>query len=374
MCGILGFVNCDSNVSFSSDAKLIITAGEKHLKFWVLGSSRSTQINGTKGRSASIVIHEKPTNLAIHKGSSCIYIASSVWINSSYDNCKQAGDCLPIYALTNSGILYLVHSSLSLKKSVTLKVQKAFALSTSGKLVACACNNGAVQLFTPMSLEYLGNILYSEETAIEQDFQKLLALPDAVACQFSGLEKLAVIYGDHSLYIWDIHDVNQPARCFVLVSHSSCIWDIKNLCCENIHDPSLACTARVSAGTFERDAVKANLSKSGFRSLAVSSDGKHLAAGDCRGNLHIYNLQTSDYTCFQGAHDAEILTLSFSQDMYDDIAKNSYSKRKGDLITCSKQKNSELFHTVLGGLGQFGVITRARISLHPAPTKDNNED
>ncbi|KAL1335503.1 hypothetical protein HN51_064373 [Arachis hypogaea] len=42
---------------------------------------------------------------------------------------------------------------------------------------------------------------------------------------------------------------------------------------------------------------------------------------------------------------------------------------KGDLITCSKQKNSELFHAVLGGLGQFGVITRARISLHPAPTK-----
>ncbi|KAL1356167.1 hypothetical protein AAHE18_05G164400 [Arachis hypogaea] len=50
------------------------------------------------------------------------------------------------------------------------------------------------------------------------------------------------------------------------------------------------------------------------------------------------------------------------------------SKGKGDLITCSKQKNSELFHAVLGGLGQFGVITRARISLHPAPTKDNSED
>ncbi|XP_025700352.1 uncharacterized protein [Arachis hypogaea] len=46
------------------------------------------------------------------------------------------------------------------------------------------------------------------------------------------------------------------------------------------------------------------------------------------------------------------------------------SKGKGDLITCSKQKNSELFHAVLGGLGQFGVITRATISLHPAPTKE----
>ncbi|CAL0304778.1 unnamed protein product [Lupinus luteus] len=41
---------------------------------------------------------------------------------------------------------------------------------------------------------------------------------------------------------------------------------------------------------------------------------------------------------------------------------------KGDLIKCSPVKNSELFYAVLGGLGQFGVITRARIPLGPAPT------
>ncbi|KAK2358662.1 cytokinin dehydrogenase [Trifolium repens] len=41
---------------------------------------------------------------------------------------------------------------------------------------------------------------------------------------------------------------------------------------------------------------------------------------------------------------------------------------KGDYVTCSYEKNSELFNAVLGGLGQFGVITRARISLQPAPT------
>ncbi|KAF6163044.1 hypothetical protein GIB67_001372 [Kingdonia uniflora] len=40
---------------------------------------------------------------------------------------------------------------------------------------------------------------------------------------------------------------------------------------------------------------------------------------------------------------------------------------KGELFTCSKQKNSDLFHGVLGGLGQFGIITRARIALEPAP-------
>ncbi|KAK7256868.1 hypothetical protein RIF29_30412 [Crotalaria pallida] len=382
-----------SSVSFSSDAKFIVTAGKKHLKFWVLGSSGRTQINGEMRRSATQALHEKPANLAIHKGSSFISVASSAWISSSYDNCEQAGDCFPIYALTDSGNLSLIHSGLSVKKSVTLKVQKAFALSTSGKLIACACNDGIVQLLAPMSLEYVGSILYSKAKKFyegnntifhakvpEQDLQQSLALPDAVACQFSALERLVVIYGDHSLYIWDIHDLNQATRCFVLVSHSSCIWDIKNLCCENMHDPSLACTARgcsggisfatcsadgtirlwdlalqsdlakdpekhhslktellgssclVSAGTFERDVVKADLISQEFRSLAVSSDGKYLAAGDCKGNLHIFNLQTSDYTCFQGAHDAEILTLSFTlstQDMSEDIAEKRYFLASG---------------------------------------------
>ncbi|KAL5227680.1 hypothetical protein ABZP36_015945 [Zizania latifolia] len=39
----------------------------------------------------------------------------------------------------------------------------------------------------------------------------------------------------------------------------------------------------------------------------------------------------------------------------------------GETVTCSKAVNSDLFDAVLGGLGQFGVITRARIVLEPAP-------
>ncbi|KAI4363977.1 hypothetical protein MLD38_020126 [Melastoma candidum] len=40
--------------------------------------------------------------------------------------------------------------------------------------------------------------------------------------------------------------------------------------------------------------------------------------------------------------------------------------RKGDIITCSEKQNSDLFYGVLGGLGQYGIITRARISLVPS--------
>ncbi|CAA0843422.1 Cytokinin dehydrogenase 5 [Striga hermonthica] len=42
---------------------------------------------------------------------------------------------------------------------------------------------------------------------------------------------------------------------------------------------------------------------------------------------------------------------------------------KGETHTCSEEQNSELYHAVLGGLGQFGIITRARIALEKAPTK-----
>ncbi|KAK9743428.1 hypothetical protein RND81_03G238500 [Saponaria officinalis] len=42
---------------------------------------------------------------------------------------------------------------------------------------------------------------------------------------------------------------------------------------------------------------------------------------------------------------------------------------KGELVTCSEEKNEELFHAVLGGLGQFGIITRARIALEPSPQR-----
>ncbi|XP_073288292.1 cytokinin dehydrogenase 5-like [Primulina huaijiensis] len=42
---------------------------------------------------------------------------------------------------------------------------------------------------------------------------------------------------------------------------------------------------------------------------------------------------------------------------------------KGEVVTCSENQNWELYHAVLGGLGQFGIITRARIALERAPQK-----
>ncbi|KAK4281915.1 hypothetical protein QN277_013359 [Acacia crassicarpa] len=53
----------------------------------------------------------------------------------------------------------------------------------------------------------------------------------------------------------------------------------------------------------------------------------------------------------------------------DNIFQLEVVTGKGEVLTCSENQNADLFYGVLGGLGQFGIITRARVSLEPAPTK-----
>ncbi|XP_010553083.1 PREDICTED: mitogen-activated protein kinase-binding protein 1 isoform X2 [Tarenaya hassleriana] len=357
-----------TSVTFSSCGKFIATGGNKHLKFWTMGSLQRTRSSKGVG---SLAILGKPPDHGLYKGNSFVSVLSSIRVNSSTGIDEHADEVFSIYALTDTGILYLMKSGMSVKKSVDLKVDKGFALSASECLIACACTKGVVHLFTLESLDFAGTIRHSEAKTSDVENHTQLAKvkntecqpacsPDAVACQFSSKEKLVVIYGDHSLFVWDVKDVNRPTRYSKMISHSACIWDIKNLSCGNMHSPTAACAVRgcsgevsfatcsedgtirlwdlalhlgplevtatskssdseiqgtmhlASAGIFERDLMETGAPMFGFRSLAASEDGKYLAAGDRVGNLHMYDLQESEYMCFMNAHEAEIQSLSFS--------------------------------------------------------------
>ena len=89
---------------------------------------------------------------------------------------------------------------------VTMNYQpknKGFVLFVSHMLIACACSNGIVRLFTIENLKYAGSLLYLKakkycaENAFvchtkdtEKDFQLFPILLDAIACQFMTSEKL----------------------------------------------------------------------------------------------------------------------------------------------------------------------------------------
>lgn len=82
------------------------------------------------------------------------------------------------------------------------QVEKAFGLSVSRKLVACACNNGQVKLFAANSFLYAGSLYYAETRCSKESaadghamigknrYELLESLPNAIACQFSIFQKL----------------------------------------------------------------------------------------------------------------------------------------------------------------------------------------
>nr|XP_043622412.1 mitogen-activated protein kinase-binding protein 1 [Erigeron canadensis] len=419
-----------SSVSFSADASSILTAGKRHIKIWAVGLSTKSR---AKNEAVSLTMHGKHVNLGQYKGCTFVDITSPFKINGNVVD-EKGGDSVLVYALTSSGVLCVLHGGLTITHSVNLKVEKAYALSASQEFISCACNNGIVKLYTVCSLEYAGELPYSEDKQNNNTTNTQLAtFPDAIACHFSTSEKLVVVYRDCSLYIWNIHGKFQATKCCVLVSHGGCIWDIKNLSCENMHDSSLACVARgctggvsfatcsadgtirlwdmtlqsvsierrstlstgqhhattepPSVGTFEHESAVSGVISKGYRAIAASSDGKYLAAGDSDGNLHIFDLFTSDYKRIQDSHKGEVLSLSFSLPVNDSenyyfLASGGYDKmihlfdvkRNFDLVASIDEHLAPASSVKLTGNGRRIITCGSDKSLIFCDVAGRNDD
>ena len=53
----------------------------------------------------------------------------------------------------------------------------------------------------------------------------------------------------------------------------------------------------------------------------------------------------------------------------DNVRQLEVVTGRGDMLTCSAEMNSDLFDAVRGGVGQYGIITRARIALRLLPAR-----
>ncbi|KAK4422186.1 Cytokinin dehydrogenase 7 [Sesamum alatum] len=138
------------------------------------------------------------------------------------------------------------------------------------------------------------------------------------------------------------HSVNGQA-----MAHRGLVVDMKTIEQKIDVDPAAA-YADVSGGALWADVLKrcvlgyglAPRSWTDYLDLTV---GGTLSNGGVSGQAFLYGPQTENVT------ELEVVTGN------------------GDVLVCSNNQNSELFFSVLGGLGQFGIITRARVLLQPAP-------
>ncbi|MCO5612306.1 hypothetical protein L7F22_066571 [Adiantum nelumboides] len=413
-----------SGISFASDGSFFVTAGSNQFKQWIVTSHASRQ-RSVGASLASHTLEFRNVNLGSLSESSFVAVVSSEQLKDSEGT---NGILQPIYGLATAGklnesILCSLHRGLAVKKWVNLKVQQGNSLCLSGSSIACACSNGVVRIFTTETLTYVATLprpaplgfhdLTDANTCgyLAGHNVNGISYPDAVACCFATPAKLVVIYGDHSLFIWDVENFSTIHRCQSYLSHSECIWDIISLpdqvyqdndtrhecgstrgfegqskfaTCSSDGSIRLWCIEFVEDGVSSSSKVNGNImnvydkslsgvlyqdkqgepdmkstavnqadsmdSSRGFRSLSASYDGHFLAAGDRRGNLHIYDLNSLQLFNFKEAHDAEILTLSFGR-----VAVEAADNKREEVVLLASGGRDRLVH-IYNASRDFEVI------------------
>ncbi|MCE0481033.1 Cytokinin dehydrogenase 7 [Datura stramonium] len=140
------------------------------------------------------------------------------------------------------------------------------------------------------------------------------------------------------------HSINGQA-----MAHNGLIIDMKSMGDNNRIDVNVTSMyADVGGGALWADVLKRCVSDYGLAPKSWTdyldlTVGGTLSNAGVSGQAFRYGPQTSTVT------ELEVVTGN------------------GEKTVCSNSQNSELFFSVLGGLGQFGIITRARVLLQPAP-------
>ncbi|XP_048106533.1 mitogen-activated protein kinase-binding protein 1-like [Alosa alosa] len=343
-------------VSFSEDSSYFVTAGNRHVRFWYLDHSGSAKVDGPMplmGRSG--LLGELQNNFFCDVA------------------CGRGSQSGSTFCITSSGLLCEFNERRMLEKWVDLRTSMARSLWVTADRIFCACAEGTVRTFSPADLRFLGTLprphhLGTDVAAVTQPSHLYSTQPDAhypdtVAVTFDPANGwVTCVYNDHSLYVWDVRDLQRVGKVFSGLYHSASVWDLQVypdspdateslpsstsfLTCSadntirlwhsdgqrsvpkgNILSNDLLKVIYVESGSAtmldtdmcstsgveKQDSVAPEV-RTGIRTIGVSPDGRHLASGDRTGTLRVHNLSSMEEILKVDAHDAEILCLEYSK-------------------------------------------------------------
>ncbi|XP_060041769.1 WD repeat-containing protein 62 isoform X2 [Erinaceus europaeus] len=341
-------------LSFSEDSSYFVTVGNRHVRFWFLDVSTEAKVTATVplvGRSG--ILGELHNN--IFCGVAC-------------GRGQMAGST---FCVSYSGLLCQFNEKRVLEKWINLKVSLSSCLCVSQELIFCGCTDGIVRIFQAHNLHYLANLPKPHylgvdvSQGLEHSFllhRKTEAVyPDTVAMTFDPIhQRLSCVYKDHSIYVWDVKDINKVCKIWSELFHSSYVWNVEVypefedqraclpsgsfLTCSSDNtirfwnmdnSPNSQWQKNIFSNTLLKVVYVENdiqhlqdMShfpdrgsengtpmdvKAGVRVMQVSPDGQHLASGDRSGNLRIHELHFMDELVKVEAHDAEVLCLEYSK-------------------------------------------------------------
>ncbi|XP_034756679.1 mitogen-activated protein kinase-binding protein 1-like [Etheostoma cragini] len=347
-----------TGVSFSEDSSYFVTVGNRHVKFWYLDHCKPSKA------SAPVPLLGRSGLLGELRNNFFCDVA-----------CGRGSTSDSTFCITSSGLLCEFNSKRMLDKWVDLRTGAAQALSLSEDMIFCGCADGTVRAFSPVDLHFICTLprphpLGSDVSAITQASHLFSTktdarYPDAIAVTYDPVSRwLSCVYNDHSVYVWDVRDVNRVGKVHSALFHAACVGDLGMfpdvpgkfsaglssgafLTCsadntirlwrmddwttrvhsQNILSSDLLNIIYIDGNTsalLDPECL-ANMtvdktgdgqtaeSRTGIRTICVSPDGKHLASGDRNGMLRVYDLSSMEEILKVEAHDAEILCLEYSK-------------------------------------------------------------
>ncbi|XP_072381663.1 mitogen-activated protein kinase-binding protein 1 isoform X2 [Diabrotica undecimpunctata] len=339
-------------IAFAENGSYFVTVGNRHVKFWYLeyGNAKYKDTVPLMGRSA--ILGDQRNN----------YFCDVA--------CGKADCADSTYVITRSGLLCEFNNRRLLDKWVELRTTSANCIAVGEKYIFVGCAEGIIRCFDPTTLKFVTtlprNHYLGVDVSLGTSIQHMATppqdakYPDTVAITFDETNnKLTSVYNDHSIYVWDVFNIQRVGKSFSFLYHSACIWGVemappnsplppgsfltcssddtirvwtldkinenssKGIYQPNIYSNELLRVVYVDrdlsfikdldiSGTTEKQENTSYDGRNGVRCIRISPDGKHLASGDRAGNIRIHDLSSMREDCKIEAHDAEVLCLEYS--------------------------------------------------------------
>ena len=361
-------------MSFSESGSYFVTAGAKHVKFW-----RQQAQDSRRPTTGKAVLSLSGRNAILNSFRNNVFCALVCGRGHGRDGIVSLAD--RAFALVQSGTLCEIDAGrrsinrwIDLNEESARDKSKANALSLASGILYVGCDRGVVYLFDAASMaylhrlplpHYLGVDLPAVQTPEDLKHHPPGSLyPDTLALVHSESagerRTLTVVYSDHSVYTWDVHDIHRIGKVVSNLYHAGLVFGVEAFpahrsgllppgtfaTCASDHTirlwhldrelPVSAAEGAIGRGLYSEDALKIlytqpedlstltdidvnsggslefQRASSGIRALCFSPDGSHLASGDRNGDIRVHDLRSCEVAFASGAHDKDVMSIAFS--------------------------------------------------------------
>lgn len=258
------------SATFTPSGNYLITAGETHLKFWnfdasgniIFGKPKESKSDKepTSASSRDVSINVSDVSVlttATNQNAVNVIEGKSASLGKMSDKVFMSVSCTSdlVYAVTQDGVLCVVNiGTRALEKWMDLKVTNAYAVIASSQWLICACGDGFIRFFKLDTLEHLFSLPKPPTLGsynIERGVTKLTAgtdvrYADTIAIAFDEANlKLASLYSDRTLFIWDLKSLNKIVVYRSFLNHCGSINDMQLLSASSTYEVSFFVTGSV---------------------------------------------------------------------------------------------------------------------------------